>query len=106
MTPPFTLADAIGLAAGVLTTVAFVPQLLKIYATKSGRDVSARMFVIFSIGVALWLTYGLMIRSLPMIVANSVTLLLAFAILGLKLRYARRDRTMAPSDVGRGSGLK
>lgn len=106
MKPLFSLADFIGLAAGVLTTIAFVPQLLKIHATKSGRDVSARMFVIFSIGVALWLTYGLMIRSLPMILANTVTLLLAFAILGLKLRYARRDRAIGPPDVGRGSGLK
>jgi MtN3 and saliva related transmembrane protein len=82
----------VGLVAGVLTTIAFVPQLLKIYRTKSGRDVSARMFVIFSLGVALWLAYGIMIRSLPVIVANAVTLVLALAIMGLKIRYARRPQ--------------
>lgn len=85
------MADLIGLLAGVLTTIAFVPQLLKIYATKSGKDVSARMFVMFSAGVALWLVYGIMIGSLPVIIANSVTLGLAIAIMALKVRYSRRD---------------
>ena len=85
------MADLIGLLAGVLTTIAFVPQLLKIYATKSGKDVSARMFVMFSAGVALWLVYGIMIRSLPVIIANVVTLALALAIMALKVRYSRRD---------------
>ena len=85
------MADLIGLLAGVLTTIAFVPQLLKIYATKSGKDVSARMFVMFSAGVALWLVYGIMIRSLPVIIANVVTLALALAIMALKVRYRRRD---------------
>lgn len=86
------LADFIGLVAGALTTIAFIPQLLKIYASKSGKDVSARMFVIFSIGVALWLAYGILIGSLPVIIANSVTLALSLAIMGLKVRYARHDR--------------
>jgi MtN3 and saliva related transmembrane protein len=85
------MADLIGLLAGVLTTIAFVPQLLKIYATKSGKDVSARMFVMFSAGVALWLVYGIMIRSLPVIIANLVTLGLAIAIMALKVRYSRRE---------------
>lgn len=86
------MADFIGLVAGVLTTIAFIPQLLKIYASKSGKDVSARMFVIFSLGVALWLAYGILIGSLPVILANTVTLALSLAIMGLKVRYARRDR--------------
>ena len=86
------MADLIGLIAGVLTTVAFVPQLLKIYASKSGKDVSARMFVMFSIGVALWLVYGILIRSAPVIIANLVTLLLSIAIMGLKVYYGRRER--------------
>lgn len=81
--------DIIGLLAGTLTTVAFVPQLLKIYASKSGKDVSARMFVIFSTGVALWLVYGMLIGSLPIIVANVVTLVLSVIILALKIRYSR-----------------
>ena len=90
------MTDFIGLIAGLLTTIAFVPQLLKIHASKSGKDVSARMFILFSIGVALWLLYGILIRSVPVIVANLVTLLLAFAILGLKFHYARRERTGGP----------
>ncbi|MGH8629567.1 MAG: SemiSWEET family sugar transporter [Burkholderiales bacterium] len=80
--------DWLGLAAGALTTIAFVPQLLKIQATRSGRDVSMRTFLIFSTGVALWLTYGLLIDSLPIILANLVTLLLALTIIVLKIRYA------------------
>lgn len=82
------LVDGLGLAAGALTTLAFVPQLLKIRATRSGRDVSMRAFVIFSTGVALWLAYGLLIGSFPIILANTVTLLLALAIMVLKIRYA------------------
>jgi len=79
----------IGLAAGTLTTIAFVPQLLKIYATKSGRDVSLRTFLIFAAGVVLWLVYGVLIGSLPIVLANVVTLVLALTIIGLKLRYAQ-----------------
>ncbi|HYJ18387.1 MAG TPA: SemiSWEET transporter [Burkholderiales bacterium] len=85
------MADLIGLLAGVLTTIAFVPQLLKIYATKSGKDVSARMFVMFIAGVALWLVYGIMIRSLPVIIANLLTLGLAISIMALKVLYSRRE---------------
>lgn len=80
--------DLIGLVAGTLTTVAFVPQLLKIYSTKSGKDVSARMFLIFSLGVALWLAYGILIGSLPVILANAVTLILSLLIMALKVRYS------------------
>lgn len=90
------MENLVGLLAGVLTTIAFVPQLLKIYATKSGKDVSARMFVLFSAGVALWLAYGILIRSAPVIIANLVTLCLAIAIMGLKIHYARRERAAGP----------
>lgn len=84
--------DLIGLLAGTLTTVAFVPQLLKIHATKSGKDVSARMFLIFSAGVMLWLVYGILIGSLPVILANAVTLVLSLLIMALKIRYSRQGR--------------
>ena len=81
-------ADAIGFLAGVLTTIAFVPQALKMYTTKSGKDVSARMLLIFSAGVILWLIYGIMIESLPVILANVVTLILSGSIIALKIRYS------------------
>jgi MtN3 and saliva related transmembrane protein len=80
--------NTIGLLAGLLTTVAFVPQVMKIYRTKSGRDISARMFTMFSIGIALWLYYGVLLQSLPIILANAVTLILTLAILALKIRYS------------------
>ena len=85
------MTDAIGFLAGALTTIAFVPQALKIYTTKSGKDVSARMLLIFSAGVILWLTYGIMIESLPVILANVVTLILSVAIIVLKIRYGRTN---------------
>jgi MtN3 and saliva related transmembrane protein len=80
--------NTIGLLAGLLTTVAFVPQVMKIYRNKSGRDISARMFTMFSIGIALWLYYGVLLQSLPIILANAVTLVLTLAILALKIRYS------------------
>ena len=83
------MTDAIGFLAGALTTIAFVPQALKMYATKSGKDVSARMLMIFSAGVVLWLIYGIMIGSLPVILSNVVTLVLSATIIALKMRYGR-----------------
>ena len=84
-----SMTDAIGFLAGALTTIAFVPQALKIYTSKSGKDVSARMLLIFSAGLILWLIYGIMIESLPVILANVVTLILSGTIIALKIRYSR-----------------
>ncbi len=81
--------DVLGLLAGILTTIAFVPQVLKTYRTKSGKDISRGMISIFSVGVLLWLVYGIVIDSLPLILANSVTLVLTLAIIALKIRYGR-----------------
>jgi len=83
------MTDAIGYLAGALTTIAFVPQALKMYTSKSGKDVSARMLMIFSAGVVLWLIYGIMIGSLPVILSNVVTLILSATIIALKIRYSR-----------------
>lgn len=80
-------ATVIGLIAGCLTTIAFIPQLTKTWKTKSAKDVSLLMFLIFCTGVLLWLIYGLLIGSLPVILANLVTLILAGAILLMKLKY-------------------
>jgi MtN3 and saliva related transmembrane protein len=77
----------IGFAAGTLTTAAFFPQLTKTWKTKSARDMSLGMLVTFCTGVLLWAVYGLLIHSPPMIITNSVTLMLAGAILALKLKY-------------------
>ena len=77
----------IGLAAGFLTTLSFVPQLIKIWKTKSAEDVSRKMFIAVTVGMALWLVYGISLHQLPMIIWNSISLVLALAILFLKHRF-------------------
>ena len=77
----------LGLLAGTLTTISFVPQLLKTWRTKSAKDMSLPMLISFCAGVFLWLVYGILLPSTPVIVANFITLILALMILGLKLRY-------------------
>ena len=81
------LITVLGLVAGLLTTVSLVPQALKIWRTKSAKDVSLRMFAAFSLGVALWLAYGILKKEVPIIVWNSASLALASAILAMKLRF-------------------
>ena len=78
---------ALGLAAGTLTTAAFVPQLAKAWRSKSTGDLSWDMLVTFSTGVLLWLIYGVWIDSLPVILANAVTLLLQAGIVSLKIKH-------------------
>jgi MtN3 and saliva related transmembrane protein len=86
------LIDGIGLVAGLLTTTAFIPQVLKIYRTKSGKDISARMFSILSAGIVLWLIYGILLWSVPLILTNAVTLVLSLTIIALKIRYREPRR--------------
>jgi MtN3 and saliva related transmembrane protein len=81
------MTTAIGLLAALLTTAAFLPQVLHTLATRDTRGISLRMYVIFVAGVLLWLIYGVLTGDLPLILANGVTLLLAGAILYLKLRH-------------------
>lgn len=76
----------LGLAAGSLTTISFVPQVVKIWRTGSTKDISAIMFLLFSTGVLLWLVYGIAIGSVPVIVSNAITLVLSTTILFLKWR--------------------
>ena len=77
----------IGFFAAVCTTIAFLPQAIKVYKTKSTKDISLYMFLIFTIGVLSWLIYGLIINDWPVILANAVTLILSFFILIYKLKY-------------------
>jgi MtN3 and saliva related transmembrane protein len=81
------LVTAIGFTAGALTTVAFWPQLHRTWKTRSAGDVSLGMLAIFTTGVLLWLIYGALLQSWPIIVTNAVTFLLTAAILILKLRF-------------------
>ena len=77
----------IGFVAAALTTVSFVPQAVMTIRTRNSTGISLGMYSLFTVGVALWLAYGILLESWPMIAANSVTLVLASIILGLKLRY-------------------
>jgi MtN3 and saliva related transmembrane protein len=81
------LTTVVGLAAGLLTTISLVPQVTKIWKTKSAKDVSRKMFIAFCLGVALWLTYGFIKGDIPMIIWNSISLLLALSILAMKLKF-------------------
>ena len=79
--------DTLGLAAGTLTTIAFVPQIVRIVRVRHADDLSWWTFGTFALGVALWLAYGLTLDAVPIIAANVVTLALAVVILVLKWRY-------------------
>jgi MtN3 and saliva related transmembrane protein len=80
-------ADLIGYFSAFLTTLAFVPQALHSWKTRDLSGVSLPMYSLFSLGVVGWLIYGIMIISWPIIVANSITLMLACAVLCLKLKH-------------------
>ena len=76
-----------GLLAAFCSTAAFVPQVVKTWRTRSTKDISLIMFLVLVTGILLWLTYGVMIRDIPLIVANAVTLLLAGTVLFFKLKH-------------------
>ncbi|MEM8894413.1 MAG: SemiSWEET transporter [Bacteroidota bacterium] len=77
--------EYLGLLAGLLTTISFLPQVIKTWKSKSASDLSLEMFLIFCSGVVLWLIYGLVTLNVPIIVSNIFTLLLSGSILYFKL---------------------
>lgn len=79
--------NLIGFLAGFCTTIAFIPQVIKVWKTKRTRDISLVMFVTFTFGVLCWTIYGIFISNLPMIIANAITLILASLILVAKIRF-------------------
>jgi MtN3 and saliva related transmembrane protein len=81
------LGDLIGTLAAILTTTAFIPQAWHTWKTKHAKGISLGMYSIFTGGVALWLVYGLIIGSWPVIIANAITFTLALFILGMKIRF-------------------
>jgi MtN3 and saliva related transmembrane protein len=83
------LSNLIGYPAAFLTTIAFVPQAWKSWRTRDLSGISLPMYALFTTGVALWLSYGVVIGSMPVIVANAVTLLLASVVLWLKVVEGR-----------------
>ena len=79
--------DAIGSIAAVLTTASFVPQAWHSFKTRDVSGISLSMYSVFTLGVALWLLYGVLLQSWPLMIANGITLVLAAAILVMKLRF-------------------
>ena len=85
--------DLIGYFAACLTTFSFVPQAWLTFRTRDVSGISLGMYSAFTLGIALWLVYGLALKAWPVVAANTVTLVLALAILGMKLYYGRRSNS-------------
>lgn len=84
--------DFIGYLAASLTTLSFVPQAWHTFRTRDVSGISLGMYSVFTLGVALWLVYGLLLQAWPVVIANAITLLLAAAILVMKLVFEHRAR--------------
>ena len=87
MDPSVWLITLVGSVSAALTTAAFVPQVVRVWRLKDARDISLPTFAIFSVGLVGWVGYGLLVSAIPIIVANAVTLGLALAIVGLKMKF-------------------
>lgn len=90
------LQDTLGLTAAVLTTGSFVPQALLTLRTRDVSGISLGMYGAFTLGVALWMVYGLLLREWPIVLANAVTLALASVILVTKIMVDRRSAPRGP----------
>jgi MtN3 and saliva related transmembrane protein len=84
------MTELLGFAAAACTTLAFLPQVVYVWRRRSAEDISLSMYLIMITGVALWIAYGLRIRSVPLVAANVATLALAGAVLLGKLRFRKR----------------
>jgi len=86
---PSWAPNVIGSVAAVCTTGAFVPQVVRVWRLKRVDEISLATFAAFSVGVAVWLVYGVVVSSIPIVAANAVTLVLSLTIVALKVRYDR-----------------
>ncbi len=87
-----TWTDWLGYAAATLTTLSFVPQAWLSFRTRDVSGISLGMYSVFTVGISLWLVYGLLMQAWPIVLANGITLALASVILGMKLTLGRRRR--------------
>ena len=81
------IAFIIGLVAATLTTISFLPQVIKVFKTRHTKDLSFATFFVFSVSLFLWFVYGILIGELPIILANGITFLLALSIIIMKIKY-------------------
>lgn len=84
------LTQILGTVAGAMTTLAFVPQVIKVWRTRSVADISTSMYLIFITGLLMWIAYGWCIGSGPIIVANVITAILAGSVLLMKIKFRER----------------
>jgi MtN3 and saliva related transmembrane protein len=77
----------IGYTAAIFTTIAYVPQTIKVIKTKSTGDISLEMFACLCVGIFLWMIYGFFLHSMPLIIANMASLVMSMVILGYKIKY-------------------
>lgn len=82
----------VGSVSAVLTTAAFVPQVVRVWRLRDAKDISFPTFAIFSVGLAGWVGYGTLVSSVPVVAANALTLVLALVILALKVKFDRTSR--------------
>lgn len=81
------IIDGFGSIAATLTTTSFIPQVIQVWRTRHTKDISLAMYAIFTGGVAMWLVYGVLLNSWPIIIANTITVCLAGTVLLMKLRF-------------------
>jgi len=79
--------EIVGLLAGSCTTIAFLPQVLQVWRSRSAKDISLGMYAIFCVGVSLWFLYGFLIQKPAIMITNGCTLVLATSVLIMKLRW-------------------
>lgn len=91
------MIEILGLIAAFLTTASFIPQAYKTLRTKDTSGISFWMYTMFVSGIFCWMVYGLMIASLPLILANTITLLLAGSVLAMKICYSKPPISIAPA---------
>ena len=81
------ITEIVGMIAGTLTTISFLPQVIKTYRSRSSKDLSLGMLSLLSLGMFLWMVYGISLMKPAIIIANALTLLLAVALLYAKFRF-------------------
>jgi len=92
------LIHYVGFFAGVLTSGAAIPQVIQTYRTKHARDLSMCQLVLLNLGMTLWLIYGISLNDLPLICANIFSIVCYTTLIGMKLRYAKREQLSAQPD--------
>jgi len=81
------LYEILGFLAAILTTISFLPQVIKIYKSKETKSISLTMYVVLSLGILMWLIYGIHLKSMPMIIANTISFILTVYIFFMKMRH-------------------